>query len=137
MIGGLVHKLKLPRHLGIIILGLFILNIVMEEWLCRYIGNEYCEYFYGSVYVQLLSVFVFLYILNIRIKHTRVISELSQLFLPVYTIHIFVISAVNRVLINFDYWFMPLICWLLVCIISIALSYIIMRIPFMKTIFKV
>ena len=109
----------------------------MEEWLCDYIGNEYCEYFYGSVYVQLLSVLVFLYILNIRIRHTRVISELSQLFLPVYTIHIFVIIAVNRVLIHFDYWLMPLICWLLVSIISVALSYVIMKIPFMKTIFKI
>ena len=103
MIGGLIHKLQNPKHSVFFIIALFVLNIVIEEWLCRYIGNEYCEYFYGSVYVQLLSVLVFLYILNIRLRHTKVISELSQLFLPVYTIHIFVIIAVNRVLIHFDY----------------------------------
>ena len=88
MIGGLIHKLQNPKHSVFFIIALFVLNIVIEEWLCRYIGNEYCEYFYGSVYVQLLSVLVFLYILNIRLRHTKVISELSQLFLPVYTIHI-------------------------------------------------
>ena len=132
-----MHKLQIPKYSVFFIIALFVLNIVIEEWLCRYIGNEYCEYFYGSVYVQLLSVLVFLYILNIRIRHTRVISELSLLFLPVYTIHIFVISAVNKVLIPFDYWFMPLICWLLVSIISVALSYVIMKIPFMKIIFKI
>lgn len=136
MIGGLIHKFHLPRYSGFIILTLFGLNIVVEEWLCVYIGKELCEYFYSSIYVQLLSVLVFLYIINIRIRHERIISVLSQLFLPVYTIHIFVIEAVNKILIPYDYWFTPLICWSLVSIMSVALSYLIMKIPFMKTIFK-
>lgn len=137
LIGGLIHKLHLPRHSGVIILGLFILNIVMEEWLCNYIGNEYCEYFYGSVYVQLLSVFTFMFILNIRIKYTRIVSAISRLFLPVYTVHGFVIIAVFRFLQPYDYWFMALVCWILVSIVSITVSFAIMKIPYMDKIFKI
>ena len=41
MIGGLIYKLQNPKYSVFFIITLFILNIVIEEWLCRYIGNEY------------------------------------------------------------------------------------------------
>lgn len=136
MIGGLLRKVPRLRYLGIMLVLLFALNIAIEEWLCRYIGNDHCEFFYGSVYVQLLSVFTFLFILNIKIKHSKLVSELSCLFLPVYTIHSFVISFVSRILHSYDYWFMPLVSWLLVSIISIAVSFMIMKIPYVNKIFR-
>ena len=49
MLGGLLKRIKKTHKLGIILFILFAMNIAVEEWLCRYIGNEFCEYFYGSV----------------------------------------------------------------------------------------
>lgn len=132
-----MKRMKKPRKLGFMLILLFTLNIAVEEWLCRYIGNEYCEYFYGSIYVQLLSVLTFLFILNFKIRHSKIVSELSQLFLPVYTVHSFVIYAVFKILTPFDYWFMALISWILVSIISLTISYVIMKIPYMNKIFKI
>lgn len=137
MIGGMLKRIKKPHKLGIMLLLLFAMNIAVEEWLCRYIGSELCEYFYGSVYVQLLSVFTFMFILNIKIRYTRIVSELSRLFLPVYTVHSFVIIAVYRILQPYDYWFMALVSWILVSMISIAISFVIMKIPYMDKIFKI
>lgn len=136
-LGGVMKLFKPGRIVFWVIPILLIVNVSVQEWLNKYIGMEACEYFYSSPYVILLSLSVFAGIIQLPITGNRVMTELSRLFLPVYTIHIYVISFVNQAAEFPDCWWSPLLFWIVASIIAIASASIMMKIPYMNRIFKI
>lgn len=78
---------------------------------------------------------LFLLITNTTIVHSKIIELLSNLFLPMYTIHLFVIWFVrDHNVLEFG----GVICFYLQCsLLSILLSFVIMKVPYIKSIFKI
>lgn len=136
-LGGLLKGKKFSSFPAILLFMLIVWNIVIEEWLNPYIGNEYCEYFYSSLYVVFLSVGIFIFILNHRIRHKRFITFLSPLFLPVYALHSFVIGYTYCFFDGFNPNIGAPLFWIFVSFVTISISAILMKIPFVKTIFKI
>lgn len=136
-IGGVIKRIPITPTRIIFIFSaiLFIINIVIQEWLIPYIGNEFCEYFYSSPYVMLLSICLFILVLHSKFKCEKLIKLLSNLFLPVYTFHMFIIKYITSYF-NFGIFIDPLISWMVVSLITILLSSIIIKTPVIKDIFK-
>lgn len=121
---------------------LLVFNILFQVSNIPFVNSTYCEYFYCSIVVQLLSVFIFIFFLSCKIKSSIFISLLSNLFLPVYTIHMFVIDVLNRIMTHFSCMFdyrgtKALIMMAFTIIISVATSWLIMRIPYLNKIFRI
>ena len=116
------------------IIGLLIINAFFQELLKFEIGSPYCEFFYCSFIVMLFSFFVFVYILNIEIKSSKVITVLSSLFLPVYILHPFSIKGIEDFVPILSE--SPFILFLSVSIVTVIIASLIMRIPVINAIFK-
>lgn len=113
---------------------LIIGNLLVQYWQMPAIGNTYCEYFYSSVIIMLFSSMTFLFICGIRFKsHNWLISKMSDLFLPVYTFHQFVIIILNR----FVEIHSVVVYFIMVSVVSLGVSVIIMAIPGAKKFFKI
>ena len=96
------------------------------------------EYYFGSILCMLYAITVFVACLNTKIKNITLIHELSSLFLPVYAIHPYIISKLLYLVpyLHFSsivYYFVLLS---LVVGINISLAYLLMKIPYVKDIFK-
>ncbi|MBO4315383.1 MAG: acyltransferase family protein [Prevotella sp.] len=104
-----------------------------------YVEIPYDEYAFGSIICMIYAVTVFSACLNTKIKHGKVIQELSRFFLPVYAMHPFVISRLEPLSPYFQFtpavqYFVVLI---IIFIVNIALAFVLMRIPYVKDIFKI
>ena len=103
-----------------------------------YVEIPYDEYSFGSIICMIYAVIVFSACLNTKIIKGRVIQELSSLFLPVYAIHPFVINKLSFLDPYFD--FSPsvkffVVLALIICV-NVPLAYLLMKIPYVKEIFK-
>ena len=127
-------KIK-KRNVTLCTILFFVINILFQELLLPYIGSKYCEYFYSSCWVMAFTLSLFLLITSITIVHSKIIELLSNLFLPMYTIHLFVIWFVrDHNVLEFG----GVICFYLQCsLLSILLSFMIMKVPYIKSIFKI
>lgn len=98
----------------------------------------YDEYSFGSIVCIVYAVIVFSACLSTTIKNERIIKELSSLFLPVYSIHPYVISKMRLFEPYLDYspFVQYVVGMILVVGINISLAFILMRIPYVKDIFK-
>lgn len=135
MIGGLLKTIGIEKRIAnCIILVSFIANIVVIDWLSPYMATSFCEYFYSSPVLILLAVFCFLACKDLSIHNNIIIANLSKLFLPVYTLHPFVIRVGEH---------FPEICfngiafWIYVTLATLALSFILMKIPFVNRLFDI
>lgn len=159
MIGGLVRELlnkndKLLcvndvnlRHnysnLGgkLLIISLYALYVLYYLWAKKYVGQYGIEYLFGSLPCQILSISLFIIIIkNVQIKDNKIISFFSNLFLPVYSLHMFVISKTAFIsnYCNFDITSITaLFYYLFVSAVTIGLSWIIMKLPILKSIFRI
>lgn len=103
-----------------------------------FVEIPYDEYSFGSIICMVYAIIVFSACLNTKIKYRKTIHELSTLFLPVYAIHPFVISKMGFLNPYVDY--SPevklFVVIFLIFSINIFLAYIIMKIPYVKNIFK-
>lgn len=103
-----------------------------------YVEIPYDEYSFGSIICMIYAVIVFSACLNTKIVKGRVIQELSSLFLPVYAIHPFVISKLSFLDPYFD--FSPSVKFFVVLAlvigVNVPLAYLLMKIPYVKEIFK-
>lgn len=138
MLGGvtLIKRVKLNK---VIVLVLLCVAIIYKEIFDKYICNEYASLFYSSIPCLLLVTSIFIYIKNLKLKNKIVINitkYLSQLFLPVYALHTFVIDHLPHHYYD-TLTCAPLITLLLVSLITISVSFILMRIPLMNKIFKI
>jgi surface polysaccharide O-acyltransferase-like enzyme len=140
ILGGVLKSLNIPiiikyAKLRNIIL-LYVLVLIYQFFMIKNIYPKLaCEFFYNNPLVIALSIMIFTYIRNIQTKNniTNGIYILSGLIMVIYIIHPFVISAYNK-FIFFDINILRLI---VVFNISIILSWIISKIPYIKEIFKV
>ncbi len=137
LLGGAIKDLKVKVNNVFLKYAIFItlvINVLFQECLKPILGSPYCEYFYCSFVVMLLVYIIFIYILRLDISSSIVIAVISNLFLPVYILHIFVIKGI--------YEFMPIltnsvyVMFLAVSIITITISFYLMKIPFMRYVFK-
>lgn len=97
------------------------------------------EYYYSSLPLCVLVVTLFLNIKYSHIsenKYRDVIKMFSSLFLPVYTLHQFVIIAIGRFSIWSEWYIGGFIEFLFVSIISVLISYCLVSTPYVKEVFK-
>lgn len=96
-----------------------------------------CEYYFGSVLCMIYAVTVFCSCVNTPIEHSRSITTLATLFLPVYAIHPAVIALLSH--LSFISLMPPtaqyFAIYLIVCAANLAISYVLMHTPFVKNIF--
>lgn len=112
--------------------------LIFMSRIYRLSGFRYCEYFYPSVVVVVLCCMVFLLIKEVKMKDSRLIRELSTLFLPVFTLHTPVLHVLQSQWsdIGQGAWG-GILCWLTVLSITVVLSWIIMKIRFVRWVFRI
>lgn len=136
--GVLKHQTLNKRFLAWSILPLLILTLSYMIWLYPFFVSQQCEYFYSSFIVEIMCCTIFLFIKSINIRHSRIIKNLSALFLPVYTFHVFVIalsSPISKAL--YDYQIGGVIYWIVVLCITMVISWFLMKIPQINKMFKI
>ena len=142
LLGG-VMKSFMDRLLSVRlwhVLCLFLLNVVFQYLLAPYVNDIRCEFFYASFAVVICCVVIFKYISQYDYDHEpvrRFISELSCLFLPVFTIHIFLINPVfDMVQPSVGLLTRP-VSWPIVTLISILISYVLMHIKYFNSLIRI
>lgn len=93
---------------------------------------------YGNVICTLYALSIFLWCMQHPIKQSNIISQLSPLFLPVYSLHLFVYEY------YFDYVNLgilgeasPVIDFIFVALATICISWCIMKTPILNRIFRI
>ena len=140
-LGALVKELldhnKVIMKLDALWCILFAVLFIIFVYYCRpYIGGV--EYFFTTPLCMVYAVWVFITILKLDIKDNKYIEQLSLLFLPVYTIHFFIIK-IFRYYIHIDSigYISVLIDWVFVSAITISISLILMKNRFIESIFRI
>lgn len=109
----------------LLLLSIFLLNPLL--------GNKYCEYSYTNPLCMLTVTSLFC---AINAKNWTInLHGVEKLFLPVYTIHLFIISMTMQCYGVLP-WRMPF-HYIIVASLSICCAAMIMRIPVIKNIFKI
>ncbi len=138
MAGGLMKafnvNLRVLCAVTVLFAGLSLLTVI---WLFPYIGIPY-EYYYGCPVLIVFVACLFKLISSLRIKKNRIIAELSSTFLPVYAFHGLVINRCHKLIpVLRDFEWGGVMYWLSTLCITVLLSLAIMRIPYVKNIFKI
>lgn len=121
--------------LAIIICCVFV--VVVYNKLIAFLGTYGIEYMFGSTLWIALATMIFIMISSLQIHNSLIINSLSKLFLPVYAIHMHVITFFLKC-VNFGpLGVMEPIAELFCVIVStIAFSWLLMKIPVINKIFK-
>lgn len=138
-LGGFLKKLCNVRTNQILLFLVFLFTLVcyyfFHEFFAKKIGEDACEYYYSFIVVILMVTSAFLYITRVKIKPImyKPIRIMSRLFLPVYLLHPFVLSAIIRPNVSsiiYANW-MPFYFskFLIVSIVTLLLSDILLKIP--------
>lgn len=109
------QKLSVPAHMGI-------------------------EYFFGSSAHMAFSFIMFVAIASVNIPSSHIIEWLSTLFLPVYAFHQFVIYFLTKyslIGVNSAGVASPFVNFMIVATITIAISAVVMKIPYLNKIFRI
>lgn len=112
-------------------------NVVFQHFMLFRISNRACEYFYSSLPVIFLSTSVFYIVLQLKIPLYIIkgIKIISPLFLPVYTLHRFLLRGFLQHVTGFA-WIDPIIMFLGVSTFSIIISYCLMKHEYINKIFR-
>lgn len=99
-------------------------------------GNEF---YFGSIICMLYAISVFCACLNTNIESSKIISNLSPLFLPIYAIHPTTMRWISHLTIiqTFNPIAQYISTYLIVCIINVSIAFVLMKIPYVKGIFKI
>ena len=89
--GGLIKEYQVKIKFPIVIL-LFVVSDVLLMYLTPLMPTIYCEYFYPSLMVQLLSLALFSFAIFIPDDKLKFVCGGSKLLLPCYTFHTFIIG---------------------------------------------
>ncbi|MDE7387493.1 MAG: acyltransferase family protein [Muribaculaceae bacterium] len=138
LLGGLLKRVDLfsTPILATVVASLLILNPFYQQWLIPYIDSGFCEYFYCSPFIVIWVSAIFLLVNKIKITHSGVIAALSRLFLPVYVIHPSVIRYLPCYKFDSFGAVSPLVYFCTVLLITMAVSYVVMKIPVVNRIFR-
>lgn len=113
-----------------------IYTIFQKSGIINVRGNEY---YFGSIMCMIYAISVFCACINTKIEKSKTIKTLSSLFLPVYTVHPTILIWFSH--FSFIKTLHPInqyfLAYFIVCLITILLSYLIMKIPIIKNIFRI
>ena len=116
---------------------LLIPSVMIYEFMVsnNILNNLYAENFYDNIFVIILTVLFFNFILNTNInsKYTNVIVNISSMTFGIYIIHMFLVIELSKYY-NFENGLVNFISFIFVINISGILSYIIKKIPVIRTI---
>ena len=128
-------KFKYYKWLLLLLIGLVYMSLYLRVRLI--VGYSGVEYMFGSTICVVMVILVFLCFLTTKATHNKIISELSSLFLPVYALHMQVIREM-KVDVDFSGLgiFAPLTEWTAVVLITIVISWALMKIPYLNKVFK-
>lgn len=139
-LGGLIKRYKFnfigSRYLLILLLPLIYL---FQLRYIPYIGSMCCEYYYSSLPVTFFVSVIFILCLKIKINNSKIISSLSTLFLPVYSLHLLILIYTFPVLYKLELSAGPynVYLFLIVLSVSLGLSGLLMKIPVLKKFFSI
>ena len=124
--------------LKLFIILLLILNIFFQEVLKPIIDTPFCEYFYSSFPVILLSTSLFLFIINCKVTNPsicRFVNFMSPLFLPVYLFHPIFLDLLSNLPLSESV--KPYICFLLTSLLSICCCSCLNKVRWINRILKI
>lgn len=139
-LGGLIYKYEnrlkdIKKSISLLFLVVSALGFIGFRLIMK-ANLSGIEYYFGSVPCVLYAVTTFLFFLRQEVMANRWISILSELFLPVYALHCIVLTYTSRIDTSFVGFFSPIADFIVLCVVVLLLSYILMRTPYVKSIFR-
>lgn len=135
--GAIIHKYQVIDRRITPLVVVSMLLFVGFVYFCQS-AIDGIEYFFTSPLCMIYASLLFILVVSHQIIHNRYITLLSDLFLPVYTTHYFVIKAWHwAVDAQYAGLVTPLVDFLAISLLSLSLSFIIMRVPLSKQIFRI
>lgn len=136
-LGSIIHKYQI--HIPVnafVVLASALLFVVFVYWSKKNIDG--IEYFFTTPLCMMYASLSFVKIHSLHLQNSLVISRLSNLFLPVYTIHYFVIKMFHNIITTqyIGIW-TPLFDYLAITMITLLVCYIVMEVPLAKCFFKI
>lgn len=137
LLGGMIrHFIKL-RKMAWIGIMMIVINFIFQEITLPVINTTYCSFFYSSLPVVVYVIAIFARIRYCHFSNDNIlIKSLSNLFLPVFTIHPFFIGYFSNLFGEIQY-VAPILVWLSVSVCAIAVSWLILKIPYTKNLLKI
>lgn len=137
-LGGCI-KLRKPNvsnYLIILCCLSFFLNIIIQANFTSVMYIHSCEFFYSSIPLITFAYLLFIIIMDkCKMIQSRFISSLSNLFIPVFTLHPFIINIFHHSSCKiFDN---SVLLWIFVSFITITISFILMKVQFFSKLFKI
>lgn len=126
------NKLSFVKYLIVLLL---IVNIFFQEVMKPMINSPYCEYFYCSFPVILLSASLFHFISKVKLTNyyiCYIINFLSPLFLPIYLFHPLFLDVYTNLILPVPESMKPYICFLFTTILSISFCFCLNKVKFIK-----
>ena len=136
-IGSIIHKYQLHIPVNVLIVLISAIIFVFFVYSCRkYIDG--IEYFFTIPLCMIYAALFFVKIQSLRIQTNIIVTKLSPLFLPVYTIHYFVIKGFrNHITSDYLGIWTPLFDYLAIAAITLLSCYLIMQAPLAKRFFRI
>lgn len=95
------------------------------------------EYYFGSLFCIIYAICLFVCVIQFPIKGNKLISVLANLFLPVYALHWEVKIMLSFVDTTLYGMFSPLVDFVILSMVTLLVSWLLMRIPVIKKIFNI
>ena len=136
-LGSIIHKYKIhvPVSAFVVMFSglLFVVFVYYSRW-----SIDGIEYFFTTPLCMLYATLFFVKINSLKIQKNLIISQLSGLFLPVYTVHYFVIKVFRNIITSqyIGIW-TPLFDYLAITTITLLVCYVVMQVPMAKLFFKI
>ena len=136
LLGGGIKRLHMNINLPVVkilIVFLLIMNVFFQEVMKAMINSPYCEYFYCSVSVILLSALVFLYFTNIKLTNfyiCRFVKFISPLFLPIYLFHPLFLDV--HTILPMAESIKPFACFVVTTILSVSFCFCLNKVGFIR-----
>ncbi|MGM9861949.1 MAG: acyltransferase family protein [Muribaculaceae bacterium] len=127
-LGALLRETRLQqllRHLWLLLIPAIVATAMLGvrySWLA--------ECFYGSLPVVIYSTAIFVLLLRVPIKPSRLIAAIPPLFVPVYTIHWYVVDVLRP-------FFSGLPLFIATTIVSVGLAWVVTRPPLLRRLLTV
>lgn len=138
-LGGALRRYSVKSNLALVLI-LFAFNYLFQYEITPLMPTKYCEYFYCSLPVMLLSLFFFAYAVKIDESKLWFVCGGGKLFLPCYTLHIFIIGKTmgefEQYIYSINSYTAPLY-WILVAMLTVFVSWLIMKLPYMDKVFRI
>ncbi|MBU3103161.1 acyltransferase [Clostridium gasigenes] len=148
LLGGIIGKLEVKNYIMknittkknmVYLIITTITTVIYQYNISRYVYKVlYAEFFYDNVFtfVWILSLFLFIYRLNIKnIKLIKLIEIVSYNTIGIYIIHVTLIQVIDD-FYNFSRPVINIIMVLIIFLLSMGISIIISKIPFIKKLIK-